>query len=71
MIRQPVSSSNLKSVGYDPHRQLLEIEFHDGSVYQYDAVPPSIYEGLMAAASHGSYHHAHIRGRYTYRRVHR
>ncbi len=69
MLRQPVSSSNLKSAGYDPGQQLLEIEFKDGSVYQYDTVPLSIYEGLMAAASHGSYHHAHIRGLYTYRRL--
>jgi KTSC domain len=33
MERQPVSSSNLKSVGYDPRSRTLEIEFHNGGVY--------------------------------------
>jgi hypothetical protein len=69
MIRQPVNSSDLKSVGYDPGHHLLEIEFLNGSVYQYDGVPPAVFDGLMAAGSHGSYFHAHIRGRYLYRRV--
>lgn len=69
MTRRPVSSSHLKSVGYEAAQQRLEIEFNDGSLYEYDNVPPAIYEGLMAAASHGSYLHAHIRGRYTYRRI--
>jgi hypothetical protein len=69
MIRQPVTSSNIRAVGYDPASQTLEIEFHSGAVYQYSDVPESVYRGLMQAASHGSYLHAHIRERYSYRRV--
>ncbi len=69
MQRQLVSSSNLASVGYDPARWLLEIEFLSGSVYQYSSVPASVYQGLMAAVSHGSYFHAHIRDRYSSRRI--
>lgn len=34
MQRQPISSSNLKTVGYDADTQVLEIEFHHGGVYQ-------------------------------------
>lgn len=64
MNRQPVSSSNLQSVGYDPSAQLLEIEFNSGSVYQYTGVPESIYAALMQAASKGSYFHDHIKDRY-------
>lgn len=67
--RQPVSSSNLRSVGYDAARRVLTIEFHSGSVYEYSAVPPEVHEGLMGAGSHGKYHHAHIRNSYGYRRV--
>ncbi len=69
MIRQPVSSSNLKSVGYGPGSAVLEIEFHDGSIYQYSEVPQDVYTALMAAASLGSFLHKHIRGKYSYHKV--
>ncbi|MFC7010063.1 KTSC domain-containing protein [Halalkalicoccus salilacus] len=66
MNRTPVSSSNLSSVGYNKNSRILEIEFNDGRVYQYSNVPTSIYEGLMAASSHGKYFHRHIRDVYQY-----
>ncbi len=69
MQRTPVSSSNLRSVGYDPASQTLEIEFQNGRIYQYFNVPQSVYDALMAAESHGRYFLAHIRGVYPYRRV--
>lgn len=64
-----VVSSNLVSVGYDPNTMTLEIEFHDGGVYQYSNVPQSIYDGLMSAPSKGSYHHRYIRESYHYKRI--
>ena len=64
MIRQPVSSSNIRSIGYDSGSNTLEIKFHSGGVYQYFGVPESIYNALMHAPSHGSYFHRHIRDRY-------
>jgi len=68
--RNFVSSSNLKSVGYDPKTQTLEIEFLDGSIYQYFSVPQSVYEGLMGAASHGTYFDRYIKkGGYRYLKV--
>ncbi len=39
MQREPVQSSNIRSVGYDLDEQLLEIEFENGNIYQYFAVP--------------------------------
>ncbi len=69
MNRVSVSSSNISSIGYDPETQVLEIEFHDGSIYQYDGVPQSVYEGLMNASSHGQYLHQHIKDRYSHRKV--
>ena len=70
MVREQVSSSNLASVGYDPAAQILEIEFHSGGVYQYFGVPTAIYQGLMAASSHGSYFDQFIKkGGYGYQRV--
>lgn len=64
MNRTPVSSSNLRSVGYDSSQNVLEIEFHGGRVYQYTGVPESIFRGLMGAASHGKYFHRNIENRY-------
>lgn len=58
----PVVSSNLASVGYEG--TTLYIRFHSGGLYAYYNVPASIYQGLMSASSHGTYFHAHIRGRY-------
>jgi hypothetical protein len=69
MIRQPVSSSNLLSVGYDPASATLEIEFIDSGVYQYFDVGQAVHEGLMAAPSHGQFFHEQIRGVYRYARV--
>lgn len=65
MIRQHVISSDLAAVGYDADTRVLEIEFLDGSVYQYSPVPMSTHQGLMGALSHGRYFHAHIRGRFS------
>jgi hypothetical protein len=69
MLRTPVESSNLRSVGYDPATQTLEIEFHSGGVYQYVGVPPSVYQDLLAAPSLGSYFQAAIRNQYAYTRI--
>ena len=69
MEREQVKSSNIKSVGYDPALQLLEIEFQDGSVYQYNDVPRRVRDELMTAPSLGSYFHANIRGGYRYHKV--
>ena len=69
MERTPVSSSNIRSVGYDSDSSILEIEFNNGTVYQYANVPQFEYDGLMSAASHGSYFSANIKSRYAYSRV--
>jgi len=62
MKRIPVDSSDLKSVGYDEAKKLLEVEFlRKESVYQYSRVPKRVYEELMKAVSKGSYFSEHIR----------
>ena len=69
MVRKSVISSNLKSVGYDSFQMVLEIEFLEGSVYQYYGVPQSVYANLMSAPSYGMYFHADIRNNYRYSQV--
>lgn len=68
MIRTPVVSSNLESVGYDPNSAILEIKFRRGNVYQYISVPESVFRGLMQASSKGEYFRAFIRDKYAFRR---
>jgi len=69
MNRDHVESSNIESIGYDSKSQTLEIEFLNGSVYQYFDVPQHIYDGLISADSHGKYLAANIKGYYRYSKV--
>lgn len=69
MLRQHVSSSNIRSIGYDPDSTTLEVEFHGGRIYHYYNVPEYIYNGIMSAGSKGSYLHRNVKGRYRYRQV--
>lgn len=64
MRRTRVTSTNLASVGYDPDRFLLEVEFRDGAIYQYSRVPAHVFAGLFHAASKGGYLHQYIVDRY-------
>lgn len=61
MLREPVSSSIIRSIGYDPNIQTLEVEFSNGGVYQYANVPIELHEALMSAGSHGSFFGTEIR----------
>lgn len=63
---EPVDSSLLNRVRYIEDERVLELEFHDGSVYEYYEVPPMEYDRLLAADSHGSYFHEFIKGQYNY-----
>jgi len=66
LIRTPVSSSDLASVGYDENLKILEIAFNSGGIYQYKNVPGYIYQRLMNASSKGKYFHRYIEGFYEY-----
>lgn len=61
MERQSVSSSNLRSIGYDHSSSTLEVEFNNGSIYQYFDVPENVYDELMNASSHGQYFDINIK----------
>ena len=69
MERASVTSSSIASVGYDANRSVLEVQFRNGSVYQYDQVTLSDYRALMAAKSKGAHFNLHVRDRYRYRRL--
>ncbi|HEX9028785.1 MAG TPA: KTSC domain-containing protein [Anaerolineales bacterium] len=63
---EPVESSMLASIGYDPKSQLLVVLFNSGKVYEYYNVPPEVYQGLMSAESKGGYMNSQIIDVYPY-----
>lgn len=74
MNRQPVKSSNVTSVGWEPSDEdptigTLEVEFNNGKVYQYLEVPELAFETLMGASSVGRYLNQNIIGSYAERRA--
>jgi hypothetical protein len=61
---QPVQSSNLKAVGYDNDSQTMAVQFLNGNIYHYDAVPQSVYDNFMADDSKGSFFSKFVRGKF-------
>jgi len=69
MERKRVSASNIRSVGYDAAKQLLEIEFSSGSIVQYAGVSPEVHRQFMAAPSPGSFYQDKIDENYPSKRI--
>lgn len=69
MIRAPVASGNISSIGYDPNTETLEVEFTNGSIYQYFNVPSGLNDQLMTAPSKGQFLNVYIKNAYPYSRV--
>lgn len=66
-----VTSSSLKSIGYDASKQVLEVEFlprqqgnTQTNTVRYNTVPQSVWDEFRTADSVGSYYHNKIKGKY-------
>ena len=59
-----VRSSSLAQVAYDGRRAILQVEFRDGTAYQYVGVPLRTYDDLLRADSKGAYFNRNIRSRF-------
>jgi len=66
MYHTPVSSSNVKSTGYE--NGVLEVLFKNGLMYRWN-VPESTYREFMTAPSKGSFVHSRLKGRFGERQV--
>ena len=66
--RKDVSSSNIKSVGYDEEKKELVIEFTKGGIYTYSDVPKDCYEEFLGAGSLGQFFHMKIKGVYQFKK---
>lgn len=69
MDREYVTSSNVRSIGYDATSSTLEVEFQNAFVYQYYNVPVHVYEALMASSSKGQFINSQIKNMYAFSRV--
>jgi hypothetical protein len=69
MHRIPVESSVIDSIGFE--KNVLEVRFCNGGLYQYLDVPESVLAQLMRATSKGRFFNQQVRGRYPALRLER
>jgi hypothetical protein len=69
MLIAAVESTTLATVAYDETRELLQLGFCSGAVYQYFGVPAVVHQALLDAPSKGRYFNHAIRGRFPYRLI--
>jgi len=69
MERHPVKSSQIAAIGYDEASRTLEVEFLNGSVYQYDGLPPETFQALIQAGSVGAALRRLVKGEYAFRKM--
>lgn len=68
---QPVrlNGSKLRTAAYDARERRLRIEFADGAVREFEAVPQEVFERLRAAPNAGAYYDDRIRDEYPSKRA--
>lgn len=64
-----LTSSQIKSVGYDIDLGDMYVEFHNGKVYKYVDVPEWTYNAFLRAESPGRFFHAEIKNHFDYENV--
>ena len=69
MERKKVSSSHVRTIGYDVREQILEIEYFSGSVIQYSRVSSEIHRRLMVSTTMKSCIEDNIQDNYTEKRI--
>ena len=69
MQNTPLSSTSIRSLGYDQPSQTLEVEFLNGAIYQYYNVPENMYSEMMEASSKGKFLHLYIKNTFPFSRV--
>jgi hypothetical protein len=67
--RERVNSSSIKSIGYDPDAETLEVELREGGLYQYFHVPRKEYDSFRNAYSMGRYYTKFIKPVYKFKKI--
>lgn len=63
---KPVTSSNIKAIGYDPESKTMAVHFGGDHVYAYADVPADTHKALVESSSIGSHFHANIKGKFVH-----
>lgn len=66
---EPEESSNVQRYGYRRDTSILFVIYKDGQRYEYDKVPPEVFEELRQANSAGRYLHRRVKGYFDTRKV--
>ena len=69
MEKYSVASSNINAIGYDEQSETLEVEFLNGTIYQYYNVPKNMFDQLMSETSKGRFLNTYIKNAYPFSRV--
>jgi hypothetical protein len=69
ITREPIESSNLESLGYDPVRRQLAIAFKSGALFHYADVDPDTAAALYCADSRGAFFSQNIKGKFPGRKM--
>lgn len=64
-----IESSNLKSAEYYTDEEKLLVEFNNGSKYEYEKVPWSIFTKMRTSKSQGSFFAKNISRAYKYNKL--
>lgn len=64
-----VSSGKLRAIGYDAGARVLQVEFDDGRLVQYQSVAQETWRRLASSSSMSSYFRDNIEEEFTARRV--
>lgn len=63
----PVESSVIAAAGFDPQQRIMVVLYNTGRAYEYHAVPPEVFQGLMESRSKGRYLNDKVLGTFPYK----
>ena len=66
-LMEPVASSSIEAIGYDPATSELHVRFISGRTYVYLEVPEAVYDSLLTAGSIGRHLNHFVRPPFEYR----
>lgn len=69
MEMQPISSGNLRAIGYDRRERLLQVQLSDGKTLQYSGVNEETWRRLKGASSPWSFYRDNIEEEYAAKSV--
>lgn len=64
-----VESTLIARYGYDSEKQEMDIEFHQGGLYRYFAVPQEAFNAFLQAPSKGKHFLRFIKGAYEFQKL--